>query len=350
MNKKIDNIFILNGHRSPITKKGGWLSDVNPVSMIGALISTQVDINPSNISGIIIGQCFQDKLNIAKQIYDYNYEALTINSGCTSGLEAIKIAIERILLSDYDSNIYIAGGVENMSSYIDNNPDILKWNGSKMLDQCDEYAKYSGISKKDCDLYAALSYRKYYKSGLKIDDVHQHCSYVDLEPIHPINPHGVCTVGNSSNIADGAAIVVIASGSAIDIEKDNPIAKVIAYDSGTYDNTFTACADSIKNALVKAELSIDDIDLMEINEGFAAQMIGTIRKLGLSDNYDFIENKINVYGGSIAMGHPLGASGARIMVTLLNGLVLRKNVKYALASIAGAGGQATTIILENMRR
>ena len=79
-------------------------------------------------------------------------------------------------------------------------------------------------------------------------------------------------------------------------------------------------------------------------------MIGTIRKLGLSDNYDFIENNINVYGGSIAMGHPLGASGARIMVTLLNGLVLRKNVKYALASIAGAGGQATTIILENMRR
>jgi len=166
-------------------------------------------------------------------------------------------------------------------------------------------------------------------------------SLAKLKPA--FRPDGRVTAGNASMISDGAAAVVLASGTALERLSVQPLARVVAYDTAGVDprDIFIAPAHSIRRVLAKAGLRPNDIDLFEINEAFAAQMLACLKELQLD------ENRVNVNGGAIALGHPIGASGARVLVTLLHALAERGE-KRGLASLCLGGGNAVSMIVERM--
>lgn len=388
-------IVIVAAKRTPIGSFGGSLSSV-PATKLGAIAIKgaleSIDLDSNLVDEVFMGNVLQANLGQApcRQAAIFagineNTPCTTINKVCASGMKAISLAAQSIKCGD--SEIIIAGGMENMSMvpHYYNARKVKKLGDVKLTDgmvkdgltdvynkvhmgSCaDECAKEYNISRDEQDNFAIQSYKKAsdaIKSGLfkneivevnipqrKGDDIiikeDEEYKNVKLEKLPKLKPvfstNGTVTAANASTLNDGASAVILMS-----LEKANelnlkPIAKIISYADASQEPKWftTSPAKAIHKALEKSKLKPEDIDFWELNEAFSVVGIVNTKLLKIDPN------KVDVNGGAVAIGHPLGSSGSRIVVTLIN--VLKQNKgKIGVAGICNGGGGASALIIENI--
>jgi acetyl-CoA C-acetyltransferase len=388
--------LILSACRTPIGRYLGSLSSKTAVELgvfAGRAAIDRAGVEASKIEEAIVGCVLPAGLGQApaRQValgsgMSSGSSALTINMVCGSGLRAVMLAETAIRAGS--AGLVLAGGMESMS----NTPHLLSggrtgWKiGEKALIDsmlhdgltcaiegwpmgmaAERTAEACGLSRADLDSYAAESQRRAAAAiaagafrdeiapivlpGKKLlgtttidaDEGPRPETTVDaLGRLSPaFRPDGVVTAGNASTLADGAAMLVIASEA--HAHGRDPMARIISSASSGLDprDLFLAPIGAIKAALAKAKLTPQDIDLYEINEAFASQMLGCVRGLELD------LAKVNVHGGAIALGHPIGASGARVLVTLLHALKARGG-RYGVAALCLGGGNAVAMVVERL--
>jgi acetyl-CoA C-acetyltransferase len=383
--------------RTPVGKFQGCLAGL-PAVQLGALAARELlrraAVEAAAVDEVIIGNVLSSGLGQApaRQValragLPPTVAAVTINKVCGSGLKAVMLADQVIRAGD--ARVVLAGGIESMSRA----PHLLLdaragWRlGSQTVHDAlvhdglwcsfenwhmgsagDYVARKYGVSRADQDAYAAESHRRAVAARLAgtfrdeivtiaapdghdqvaDDEGPRHdCTVERLSKLAPaFGPDGSVTAGNASMLSDGAAVVLVASeeqarawrtqGSAT-----GPAARIVAACTAGVEpkELFTAPVKAVRQVLDKAGLRIDEIDLFEINEAFAAQMLACIRQLGLDPQ------RVNGQGGAIALGHPIGASGARLLVTLLHALA-RQSKRFGLASLCLGGGNAVAMIIE----
>ena len=388
-------IVIVAAKRTPMGSFGGSLSSV-PATKLGAIAIKgaldSIDLNSNLVDEVFMGNVLQANLGQApcRQAAIFagineNTPCTTINKVCASGMKAIFLAAQSIKCGD--SEIVIAGGMENMSMvpHYYNARKAKKLGDVKLTDgmvkdgltdvynkvhmgSCaDECAKEYNISRDEQDNFAIQSYKKAsdaIKSGLfkneivevnipqrKGDDIiikeDEEYKNVKLEKLPKLKPvfstNGTVTAANASTLNDGASAVVLMS-----IEKANelnlkPLAKIISYADASQEPKWftTSPTKAIQKALEKSNLNTEDIDYWELNEAFSVVGIVNTKLLKIDPN------KVDVNGGAVALGHPLGSSGSRIVITLIN--VLKQNkAKIGVAGICNGGGGASALIIENI--
>ena len=383
--KNDDNIpYIIDGIRTPITKafKGG-LSKFGPEILLSELFTKIIERNPflsenpKLIDEIIIGNALQDiggfvNSRAAEYISGIpkTVPLYTVNRLCNSGLQAIINANNSIISGD--GNIYIAGGVESMSfnsfkKMLDKKllsdeiinleneqiKNILTPMGITNENICKKY----NISRKEQDLFSYNSHIKASRAKSKLkneiisiknydkdDCIRENISLESLSKLKPcFVKNGSVTAGNSSPLSDGAALCLLVSKSIIkkyNIKKDRILGRITGYVSVGVPPEIMGIGPSVAIPLLlkKEGLNIDDIDLFEINEAFAGQAIYCIKKLKIP------ENKVNIHGGAIAIGHPLGCSGARLVIAMLNQLKLYNKKKGIVSMCVGTGMGCAALI------
>jgi acetyl-CoA C-acetyltransferase len=386
---------IVSAVRTPVGKFNGALKDM-PASDLGALVMKEAvkraGISPDQIDEVIFGHVLTTaqgqnparqaamKAGIPKEV-----PAFTINKVCASGLKAVALAAQSIKAED--NEIVIAGGQENMSltpyalpgarwGYRMNNGALVdcmvydgvweKFNDYHMGITAENIAEKFNISREEQDRFSAESENKAetaIKSGLFKDEivpieipqkkgapiVFDTDEYPTLgstpETMAKLRPafkkEGTVTAGNASGINDGAAALLVMSEEKAKALGKTPIATIVSYASGGVDPAFMGMGPipAVKNVLKKAGLKIEDIDYWELNEAFASQAICCIKELGIDPA------RVNHNGGAIAIGHPIGASGARILVTLLYQMK-RINARRGLATLCIGGGMGHALIVE----
>jgi acetyl-CoA C-acetyltransferase len=388
-------VVITGACRTPIGKFGGYFSGVSAAILGSIVIADAIKrsgIKNTNVSEVFFGCVLQAGLgqNVARQAsiiagMPVEIPATTINMVCGSGLKTVCLAAQSIKSGDGD--IIIAGGTENMSQ----SPYLLKemrW-GMRMgevksidsmihdalTDYFNQYhmgitaeniAEKFNITREEQDTYAAMSQqraesaqrKKTFKDEIisvkvklrnnefKLIEEDEYLRYGTtvqklslLKPAFKIN--GTVTAGNSSGINDGAAALVLMSSEKAHQLGIKPLVKILSYASTGIDPSIMGMGpvESCRKALQKANLTIGDIGLVEINEAFAVQTIATIQALDIN-----IE-RVNINGGAIAIGHPIGASGARVLVTLIYEMI-RRNERYGMATLCIGGGMGITVIIE----
>jgi acetyl-CoA C-acetyltransferase len=386
---------IVSAVRTPVGKFNGALKDM-PASDLGALVMKEAvkraGISPDQIDEVIFGHVLTTaqgqnparqaamKAGIPKEV-----PAFTINKVCASGLKAVALAAQSIKAED--NEIVIAGGQENMSltpyalpgarwGYRMNNGSLVdcmvydgvweKFNDYHMGITAENIAEKFNISREEQDRFSAESENKAeraIKLGLFKDEivpveipqkkgapvVFDTDEYPTLgstpETMAKLRPafkkEGTVTAGNASGINDGAAALVVMSEEKAKALGKTPIATIVSYASGGVDPAFMGMGPipAVKNVLKKAGLKIEDIDYWELNEAFASQAICCIKELGIDPA------RVNHNGGAISIGHPIGASGARILVTLLHQMK-RINARRGLATLCIGGGMGHAFIVE----
>ncbi|HLO55382.1 MAG TPA: acetyl-CoA C-acyltransferase [Saprospiraceae bacterium] len=390
----MEEVFIVSAKRTPIGSFLGKLSAISATELGSVAIRNAcklLDINPFDIDSVYMGNVLSANLgqSPARQASKYaeipdHIDCTSINKVCAAGMKAVIIGAQQIQLGL--ENLVIAGGMESMSNaphyallrkqvklgnqeFIDG---ILKdgltdvYNGFHMGNAAEICVKEFNLSRKEQDAFAIDSYDKanqatrtgkfkneiiQFTIGSKgnetIMDSDEDISKIIPEKVQILKPSfqtdGTITPANASNLNDGAAALLLASKEAVHKYNLKPIAKILAYaDAALAPEWFTiAPANAIKKALNMAALSLSDIDFFEINEAYAAVVLANQKILG------FDLNKVNVYGGAVALGHPLGASGARIICTLTS-VLSQEGGKYGVASICNGGGGASAIIIENL--
>jgi len=386
-------VVITNAKRTPVGSFNGSLSSFNAPQLGSVVIKALVEeskIEVNKIDEVIMGNVLAAGLGQAPARQAALYaglpektECLTINKMCGSGLKAIMLAHQAIMCSDAD--IIIAGGQESMTNapyllqsarngyrlgnssiydsiLVDGLTDV--YNNIHMGNCAEACAKDFNFTRKDLDDFAVMSYQRTLnaqkegrfndeivgvsvktKSGETLVTKDEEPEKVNFEKIPSLRPafdkNGVVTAANSSKINDGAAAVLIMSEEKAKELGYKPLVEIISQSSAAKApmQFTTAPADAINKALAKANLKSTDIDLYEINEAFAVVSLAVKKLLGLSTD------NVNVNGGAIALGHPIGASGARIMATLLYEMK-RRNSKYGLASLCIGGGEASAVIVK----
>ena len=389
------SIVIVAAKRTPMGSFGGSLSSI-PATKLGALAIKgaleSIDLDAKNIDEVYMGNVLQANLGQApcKQAAIFagipeNTPCTTVNKVCASGMKAISLAVQSIKCGD--SEIVIAGGMENMSMVphyynarqakklgdINLTDGMVKdgltdvYNKVHMGKCADECAKEYQISREDQDQFAIQSYQKASKAtarGLfeneivtvavsqrKTDDViineDEEFKNVRIDKIPNLKPvfssDGTVTAANASTLNDGASAVILMTQEKADELNIQPLAKVISYaDASQEPKWFTTTPNKpIRKALDKADLSISDIDFWQLNEAFSVVGLVNTQLLNIDPN------KVDVNGGAVALGHPLGSSGCRIVVTLVN--VLKQNkAKIGAAGICNGGGGASALIIENI--
>jgi acetyl-CoA C-acetyltransferase len=309
-------------------------------------------------------------------------DATTVNKVCASGLKAITLAIQSILCGD--AQVAIAGGMESMSNvphYLEKSRSGNKLGHGSMVDGiikdglwdsfnqlhmgsiCEKTVTQYGLTRTQQDAYAIQSFQRaqeasnqgwlkkeistidYDGKNTVLIDTDENIKKINIEKINSLKPvfdkEGSITAANASSINDGAAAVLLVSETILKQYELTPIAKIIAYADAAQDPLLftTAPVLAIRKALDKVKLPISAIDYFEINEAFAAVCLAIQHELQLN------ENQLNVWGGAIALGHPIGCSGTRIVVTLQNILNHYKG-QYGIAAICNGGGGATALIIE----
>ncbi|MDR1347832.1 MAG: acetyl-CoA C-acetyltransferase [Prevotellaceae bacterium] len=387
-------IVIAGAVRTPIGKFGGTLTSV-PVQELGSIVIKEAirraGITVDDVDEVIMGNVLQAGLgqgtarqSAVKAGIPYAVPAMTVNNICGSGLKAVNLAASLILSGD--AEIVVAGGMENMSA----SPFILKnarwgyrmgtgelvdsmvydsltdvFEGYHMGVTAENVAEQFNISRREQDEFAAWSQQKAEKAlsenrfkdeiipveikekkAIKIFDTDEFPrAGVTAESIGKLSPafksNGTVTAANASGINDGAAALVVMSAEKAAQLGVKPMAKIISCASAGVDPKIMGIGPvySTQKALSKAGLTINDIDLIEANEAFAAQALAVGRQL------NFPNDKLNVNGGAIALGHPVGASGARILVTLLYEMQ-KRNAKLGLATLCVGGGMGVTTIVQ----
>jgi len=394
--------YIIDAVRTPIGRYGGSLATVRPDDLLAHVIKELIKRNPSvdvnAIEDVIAGaanQAGEDNRNVARMAallagLPTTVGGNTVNRLCASGMQAIMDASRAIMCGDGD--IYIAGGVESMSRapFVMGKAESPYSRSAEMFDTTmgwrfinkklsDLYYPYTmgetaenvaaqwNVTREEQDQFAYNSQEKYAaaaasnkfadeivpvtvdlgKGKTNVFAVDEHPRQSSLEKMATLKPafkkDGTVTAGNSSGINDGATALLIASEEAVKKYGLKPIAKVKAMAVAGVDPSVMGVGPvpATLKALKRANLQISDIDLVELNEAFASQSIACMRDLGLE------AARVNVNGGAIALGHPLGSSGARISTTLLYEMKRRGN-KYGLATMCIGVGQGAAIIYEMM--
>lgn len=390
-------IVIASAVRTAVGNFNGSLAPYGAVELGGMVISEAVSraaINPENVNEVIMGNVLQAGLgqNPARQSaikagLAFEIPSYTINKVCGSGLKAVNLAAQSIMVGDAD--VMVAGGMESMTNAPYTLDSRARWGhrmgNGKLTDimiqdglwcamndyhmgiTAENVAEKYGISREMQDIAAYESQEKANKaiqSGAfkneimpvtiktkKGDIVFDTDEFpragTTLEKLTALKPafkkDGTVTAGNASGINDGAAALVIMSADKALELGVKPIARIVAYGSGGVDPKIMGMGPdpASRQALKRAGLSVEDLDLIEANEAFAAQFVAVGKELGLP------KDRVNVHGGAIALGHPIGASGARILVTLIHALQQRQG-KYGLATLCIGGGQGVATIIERL--
>lgn len=385
---------IVSAVRTPIGSFNGVLSSI-PAPKLGALAVAEAvrraNIAKDAVQEVIMGNILSAGLGQApaRQAAIYaglpeTVEALTINKMCGSGLKAVMLAAQAIQCGDAD--IVVAGGMENMSQapyLLDKARTGYRLGHGQILDsllrdglidayndchmgECAELcAETYQLTREELDGYAIRSYQRALKAqreGLFKEEIlpvqvpqgrrepllvehDEEPGRVNFDKLPQLSPafkkDGRVTAGNASSINDGAAAVVVMGRDVAEKLGVQPMARIVAQSAhGQKPEWFTtAPAGAIKKVLAKAGLGLDDIDLFEINEAFAAVSLAINRELSLD------EDRVNVNGGAVAMGHPVGASGARILTTLLYAMRAR-SARRGVASLCLGGGEAVAVVVE----
>lgn len=391
----MQDVVLLEGARTAFGEFGGAFKDISAIDLaVSAANEAMIrsNVKPEEIDQTVVGNVIQsssDAIFMGRHVglkvgMKTETTGLTVNRLCGSGLQAIITGAESIYLNH--SQVVLAGGSENMSQV----PHVIRgarWGlplgQAKMEDYLWEalYDSYGGcsmaitaenlaekyqLSRDTVDEYAVQSHRKALtamsngnfdkeivpitmktRKGEIIVNQDEHPRETSIEKLSKLparfKENGVVTAGNASGINDGAAMVVLASSDYAERNNLKPIARLVSYSVVGVDPTIMGIgpAPAIKDALNKANLTIQDLDLIEINEAFAAQYLACQQELGFNPEIG------NVNGGAVALGHPLGASGARISLSLIYELG-RRNKKYGASALCIGGGQGIAAIWERL--
>jgi len=398
----MNEVFVIDALRTPIGKYGGALSSIRPDDLAALVIRSIVDRNSNvdvkGIEDVIFGdanQAGEDNRNVARMALllaglPVHIAATTVNRLCASGLDAIMHATRAIKVGD--GEIFLAGGVESMSRApfvlaksenafgrkaeihdttigwrFANKKLVEKYFPYSMGETAENVAKKWNITRREQDEFALQSQLKYksaFEKGKFKDEIipvevrneknevivvskDEQPRETSLEKLAALKPaftkDGTVTAGNSSGINDGAACLLLVSEDVLKEFSLQPLAKIISMAVIGVDPAYMGIGPvpATQKALKRAGLKVEDLDLIELNEAFASQSIACIRDLKLDSS------KVNVNGGAIALGHPLGCSGARISTTLLHEMKRRKG-KYGLATMCVGVGQGAAIIYETV--
>ncbi len=397
----MNEVFIIDAVRTPIGKFGGALSAVRPddllAHVIKALLERNPGIDPSAIEDVIAGaanQAGEDNRNVARMAallagLPVTVAGNTVNRLCASGLQAIMDGARQIKCGD--AKMIIAGGTESMTRApfvmakaagawqrqaeiydttigwrFTNKKLAALYHPFSMGETAENVARQWNISREEQDIFARASQQKYFdalnagkwqdeivpvlvqeKTGDVRVEMDEAPRLSPLEKLASLKPAfvtgGTVTAGNSSGINDGAAALLLADAQAVQEYGLRPMARVVSMAVAGVDPAIMGIGPvpATKKALERASLAVDQLDLIELNEAFAAQSIACIRELGLDIN------KVNVNGGAIAIGHPLGCSGARITTTLLHELN-RSKKRFGMASMCVGVGQGASLIVERV--
>ena len=389
-------IVIASACRTAIGTFGGTLKDV-PAAELGAIVVKEAvkraGIKPEMVDEVIFGNVLQAGLgqNIARQVtlkagLPIETTAMTINIVCGSGLKSVALAANQILAGE--SEIVVCGGTENMSAAPYAVPSArwgARMNNSKMIDvmvndglwdafnqyhmgiTAENVAEKYGITREMQDEFAVASQSKaeaaikagkfkdeivpvviHGKKGDTVFDTDEHPKFgTTIEKVAKLKPAfkrdgGTVTAANASGINDSAAALVVMSKEKADELGIKPLATIVSYATGGVDPSIMGVGPvpAVTKAMARANMTIDDIDLIEANEAFAAQ------SLAVAQDLKFDMSKVNVNGGAIALGHPIGASGARILVTLLYEMQKREDAHTGLATLCIGGGQGQALIVK----
>jgi len=395
--------YIVDIVRTPVGKFGGTLSSVRPDDLashiIKALMERQPNVDPAILEDVIFGaanQAGEDNRNVARMAglmagLPLEVGGVTVNRLCASGLQAIMDASRAAMLNEGEA--YIAGGVESMtrapfvmakaesaySRQAEMYDTTIGWRFPNpklsamhypfaMGETAENVAEKWKISREEQDAFAHSSQEKYEaahqagkfaneiipvsipqrKAADLLFDKDEHPRLSSVEKLASLNPAfkkgGSVTAGNSSGVNDGSAASLVVSEETLKKYNLTPIARVVsmAVAGVTPDLMGIGPVPASQKALKRAGLTVNDLDLIELNEAFASQSIACMRELNLNPDI------VNVNGGSIAIGHPLGASGTRITATLLHEMQKRTQAKYGLATMCVGVGQGAAVIFEKL--
>jgi 3-oxoadipyl-CoA thiolase len=399
----MNEAYIIDALRTPVGRYGGALSSVRPDDMAAHVITQILERNSSlpseAIEDVIMGaanQAGEDNRNVGRMAallahLPEQVAGVTVNRLCASSLQSIMDASRALKLND--GNLYLAGGVESMSRapfvvgkaersfdrkiemedttigwrFI--NPQLAKrYYPYSMGGTAENVAERYQISREEQDEFAHHTQQKYqdaYDAGKFRDEIvpvtipqrkadplvvdkDEHPRLASLEKLATLPPAfkegGSVTAGNASGVNDGAAVTIVANEETVNQYNLKPMAKVVSMAVAGVEPAYMGLGPipATRKALERAGISLGDIDLVELNEAFAAQSIACIRELGINTEI------LNVNGGAIALGHPLGCSGARISTTLLHEMQKRDNIRYGLATMCVGVGQGAAVIYEKV--
>ena len=381
--------FLVGGVRTPHGRYGGSLRDVRVVDL-GARVArealTRAGVDPAAVDEVVVSNCRQagNGPNPGRQIavragLPQAVPAQTINMACASGLKAIHLAHRAVTSGDAEVALVVAA--ESMSTMPYLAPYTLRWSGLKRGDlslvdgwrdggtdplcglnmgqTAERIARAHGVDRSAQDEWSARSHQRaarawdegrFEAETMALDELAADETYrrdSTPEALAKLNPSfvddGTVTAGNSSQMADGAAAIVVASAAAVERLGLHPAARLLSFAAVGVDPAEMGVGpvEAIPLALKRSGRTLADIDLFEINEAFAAQIVHNVRTLGLA------EDRVNVNGGGIALGHPTGQSGTRIVISLLHELA-RRDATHGVASLCVGGGQGAAAILERV--
>ena len=395
--------YIYDGLRTPIGRHAGKLAPVRPDDLAAEVLKEVVArnrIDPGEISDVVLGcvnQAGEDSRNVARFAallsgLPPTTPGVTVNRLCASGLQAVVDAARAVTCGEGD--IYVAGGVESMSRapYVFSKSDtpysrevkmfdttigsrvptpkvVKQFGNHSMPETGDNVAKDFGITREQADQFALASQHKYAKAeaeGFYKGEIHAITLASKKEPVtvsadehprrdstmealaklKPLFEGGVVTAGNASGVNDGAAALVIGSKAYGEKKGKKPMARILSAASAGVEPRIMGVgpAYAIPRALERARLSLKDLDIIEINEAFASQVLGCLKLMGI----DLKDPRVNPNGGAIAIGHPLGASGARLALTVARELK-HSGGRYAAVSLCIGVGQGLAIVLERIQ-
>lgn len=393
----MSNVYLVNGARTAFTAYGGSFVNTGAVTL-GAVTAKEAmkraKVSPEQIDHVIYGNVIATSTNaayLARHIglhagVPKEVPAITLNRLCGSGLQSIITAAQNILLGEGD--FILAGGAENMSQSPFSNFDVRfkgmksgnlqfadmlqatlfdEYTGTGMGITAENLAEQYQISREEQDQFALLSQQRATrarengifkeeivpvniqtrKEELAIEEDEHIKENTTLDALSRLKPvfkkDGTVTAGNASGINDGAASVIVASEKAVEKNGLSPLARIVSWGIKGVDPSIMGIGPvpAIKQALERANLTLEDIDLIEINEAFAAQYLAVEKELGLNREI------VNVNGGAIALGHPVGASGTRLALTCAYELK-RRGGKYGLVSLCIGGGQGIAMVIERV--
>ena len=390
----METAYIVGAKRTPIGSFQGYFSSMpapklGAAAIISALESSGVDKNKidevvfGNVLTAGIGQAPARQASLFAGI-PTSTPCMTINKVCGSGLKALMLTADNIRLGE--THVAVAGGQENMTQA----PHLLAqsragyrmgpvtaqdsmvhdglwdpYNNFHMGMAAELCVSENKVSREEQDAFAKASYEKAIKatkSGAfnsemapveiierkktwtaEVDEEPERVKFDKMPSLRPaFDKEGTITAANASKINDGACAMIVASGQAVKDQGLKPLAKIVGYSTFAQDPKWftTAPVGAMKKVCEKTGINMADIDLFEINEAFSVVTMVAMKEL------DIPEEKVNVHGGAVALGHPIGASGARIMTTLIHALKTH-NKKYGMASICIGGGEAVAVIVEN---
>ena len=392
----MEEVYIISADRTPIGSFGGSLSGFTAVELGSKAIKGALDkagVSPDQVNEVFMGNVISSGLGQAPARQaaigaglGYNVPCTTVNKVCASGMKSVMFGAQSIMLGIND--VVVAGGMESMSNvpyYIPKARFGYKYGHGQMLDglmhdglweayhgfpmgSCaDNTAKEMNISREAQDEYAINSYKRAaaateagkfkdeiipveipQRKGDPIimseDEEYKNVSFDKIPALRPVfNKDGTVTAANASTINDGSSALVLVSKKKLDELGVKPLAKIIGFADAAQEPLWftTAPSEAIPRAIKHAGLTASDVDFYEINEAFAVVALANNQKLGLD------AEKVNVNGGAVALGHPLGTSGARI-ITTLHSVLAQNNGRIGVAGICNGGGGASAIVIEKV--